>query len=65
MNHTAKPQQKVLLAVLSEATSAKGNPYLRGWAGASSLLGFRGEPDEQGRPTWNVYLVERQPKSAL
>ena len=53
---------RVLFAILTECTSGAGKPYLRGWAGASNLVGFRGEPDEQGRPTWNLYLTERQPK---
>lgn len=53
-------QAKVLLAELAECVSARGKPYLRGWAGASNLVAFRGEPDEQGRPTWKLYLVERQ-----
>ena len=36
-----------------------GHRYLRGWAGASNLVGFRGNHDEQGRPTWRLYLAER------
>jgi hypothetical protein len=48
--------------VLSEATSAAGRPYLSGWAGASNLVAFRGEPDEKGQPTWRLFLVERQPR---
>ena len=56
------PQARVLLAVLSECTSTRGTMYMRGWAGASNLVAFRGEPDEQGRPTWQLYLVERQPR---
>ena len=55
-------EAKVLLAVLTECQSAGGNVYLRGWLGASNLVGFRGEPYDQGRPTWNLYLVERQPR---
>ena len=56
------PQQaKVLLATLTEHVSAKGKPYLRGWAGASNLVA-RGENDAEGRPTWNLYLAERQPR---
>lgn len=55
------PQQpRVLLATLSECQSAAGKAYLRGWAGASNLVAFRGTPDEQGRPTWDLFLVERQ-----
>ena len=35
------PQQaKVLLATLAERASARGNVYLRGWAGASKLGRF-------------------------
>ena len=57
------PQQaRVLFATLTECTSGRGNVYLRGWAGASNLVGFRGDDDDQGRPTWNLYLVERQPR---
>lgn len=57
------PQRaRVLFAVLTECESGKGNRYMRGWAGASNLVAFRGEDDEQGRPTWNLYLAERQPR---
>lgn len=58
----APPQARVLLAVLSECKSGRGTAYLRGWAGASNLVAFPGEPDDQGRPTWNLYLTERQPR---
>jgi hypothetical protein len=54
---------KVLFAQLTECESSRGNRYLRGWAGASNLIGFRGDDDEQGRPTWKLYLAERTPKS--
>lgn len=36
-----------------------GRAYLRGWAGASNLVALKGEPDEQGMPTWNLYLAEQ------
>ena len=52
----------MLFATLSECTSGRGTTYLRGWAGASNLVAFRGEDDEQGRPTWQLFLVERQPR---
>lgn len=55
-------QAKVLFATLVERTSGKGNVYLSGWAGASNLLAFRGDDDDRGQPTWNLYLVERQPR---
>ena len=63
MTHGAQ-QSKVLLATLTEAVSGRGNTYLRGWLGASNLVAFAGEPDEQGRRTWNLFLVERQPRDA-
>jgi hypothetical protein len=52
-------QAKVLFAQLSECTSARGTRYLKGWAGASNLIAFPGDDDEQGRPTWRLYLSER------
>jgi hypothetical protein len=54
---------RVLLAELVECTSGRGKAYLRGWLGASNLVGFRGEPDDQGRPTWKLYLAERPPRA--
>lgn len=36
------PQARVLFAVLGECTSGRGTIYLRGWAGASNLIAFRG-----------------------
>lgn len=57
------PQQpRVLFATLTECTSAAGKPYLRGYVGASNLVAFPGPVDEQGRPTWNLYLSARPPK---
>lgn len=55
----AGQQARVLFARLTEAISASGRPYLKSWAGASNLVAFKGEPDEQGRPTWDLYLTER------
>lgn len=45
---SGQSQAKVLFATLAECTSARGSTYLRGWAGASNLVGFRGDDDEQG-----------------
>jgi hypothetical protein len=53
---------KVLFAQLTECTSARGTRYMKGWAGASNLVAFQAEPDEQGRPVWRLYLAERQPR---
>jgi hypothetical protein len=49
---------KVLLTTLTERTSAKGNVYLTGWLAKARVVGFRGEDDEHGNPTWNLYLSE-------
>jgi hypothetical protein len=43
---------RVLLAVLSQRTSAKGRPYLSGWLGKARVVAFAGEPDARGDPTW-------------
>src|SRR3954466_2755006 len=54
---------KVLLLQLSERTSAKGNPYLSGWLGKASVVGFRGEePDKFGNPTWNLFISTPEPR---
>ena len=58
-----RDQPKVLLAQLVECTSGRGNCYLRGWLGASNLVAFRGDPDDQGGPTWRLYLTERQARA--
>lgn len=55
-------QARVLLADLTECVSGRGNRYLKGWLGASSLIAFAGDPDAEGRPTWKLYLSERQPR---
>ena len=49
---SGQAQTRVLLATLIECKSAR-------WAGASNVVGFRGNDDDQGRPTWNLYLAER------
>ena len=55
-------QPKVVLAELTECVSGRGTRYLKGYLGASNLVGFLAEPDEQGRPVWRLFLVERQPR---
>jgi len=55
-------QQRILLTILAERTSAKGNPYLAGWLGKARLVAFRGEPDQHGNPTWQVYAAEPEPR---
>jgi hypothetical protein len=57
-------QARVLLAQLVKGTGARGTTYLRGWAGASNLVGLRGEIAAQGRPTWQLSLVDRQARDA-
>ena len=62
---TMQPSQaRVLLAELTECVSGRGNRYLKGWLGASSLVAFEGDPDAEGRPTWKLYLTERAAKRA-
>ena len=62
-NHERRqPKPRCCSRRLTERKSARGNVYLRGWLGASNLVGFRGEDDDQGRATWQLFLVERQPK---
>ena len=48
--------KKVLIAVLWQRTSAKGNEYLSGYLGEARVIAFRGEPTADGTPTWNIYL---------
>ena len=48
--------EKVLLTVLWERTSAKGTPYLSGFLGKATLIGFRGDPLDDGTPTWKLYV---------
>lgn len=55
-------QPKVLLTTLTERVSAKGNVYLSGWLAKARVVGFRGEDDEHGHPTWNLYLQEPEPR---
>lgn len=62
---TPAHQSKILLTTLTECTSDRGTVYLRGWLGASNLVAFPGEPDEHGRPTWQLYLTERPPRDAI
>jgi hypothetical protein len=57
-----QPGAKVLLTTLTEKISARGNVYLSGWLGKARVVGFRGE-DEQGHPTWNLYLSEPEPRA--
>jgi hypothetical protein len=48
--------RKILLATLWKRTSAAGNPYLSGFLGKASIVGFRGEPRPDGTPTWDIYI---------
>ena len=52
----------VLLATLSVRTSAKGRKYLAGWLGKAKVVGFEGEADKFGNPTWNLYVSELEPR---
>jgi hypothetical protein len=48
---------KVLLAVLWQRTSERGNEYLSGFLGKARVVGFRGEATPDGIQTWNLYLT--------
>ena len=43
---------RVLLMSLSVRTSAKGREFLSGYLGKARIVGFEGEPDKYGNPTW-------------
>ena len=63
MKSMDRPREpRVLLMRLSERTSGKSNAYLSGWLGKARLVGFRGEADEHGNRTWNVYAAEPTPR---
>ena len=47
---------RVLLLTLSRRTSAKGNSYLSGYLGKTSVVGFPGEPDKFGNETWDLFV---------
>jgi hypothetical protein len=49
-------EPKVKLTTLWQRTSAAGNVYLSGFLGKARIIGFRGEPTEDGTPTWDLYL---------
>jgi hypothetical protein len=53
---------RVLLLMLSERTSGRGNRYLSGWLGKASVVAFAGEPDKHGNPTWDLFVSESQPR---
>jgi hypothetical protein len=50
-------EPKILLTTLWQCTSERGNEYLSGFLGKARIVGFRGEPREDGTPTWNIYLT--------
>jgi hypothetical protein len=69
-DHHAQPRAiamngpRVLLMSLSVRTSARGNTYLSGWLGKAQVVGFSGEPDKFGNPTWDIYLAEPEPRTS-
>ncbi len=61
-------EPKVLLLQLSERTSGTGTRtrYFSGWLGKARLVGFlSAETDKEGRPLWNIYAAEPQPREGL
>jgi hypothetical protein len=47
---------KILLAMLWQYTSERGNKYLSGFLGEARLIGVPGEPNGHGTPTWSLYV---------
>ena len=52
----------MLLLTLSRRTSAKGNSYLSGHLGKTSVVGFPGEPDKFGNETWDLFVSPAPPR---
>ncbi len=52
----------MLLVTLSQRTSAKGNSYLSGYLGKTSVVGFPGEPDKFGNETWDLFVSPAPPR---
>ena len=52
----------MLLLTLSQRTSAKGNSYLSGYLGKTSVVGFPGEPDKFGNETWDLFVSPAPPR---
>ena len=51
---------RVLFTTLSMRKSAKGNDYCVGWLGGIELIGFPGEPDKFGYPTYRLFIQARE-----
>ena len=51
-----RTDEKILLTTLWERTSAKGTVYLSGFLGKARLVAFRGDPLEDGTPTWKLFI---------
>jgi len=62
--HTTSTK-RVLLTTLSARTSSKGNEYLSGYLAKARVVAFKGQPDRFGHETWNVYVVEPEPKPGM
>ncbi len=54
---------RVLLTTLSIRTSARGNEYLSGFLGKARVVGFPGEADRFGNPTWDIFLAEPEQRA--
>jgi hypothetical protein len=53
---------RALLAVLSQRTSTRGQSCLSGWLGKARVIGFEGDPDQHGNPTWRIFVAEPEPR---
>jgi len=53
---------RVLLAELTERTSAAGNRYVSGWLGKARIIGFWGDAENRdGNPTTVLRLFVQEP----
>jgi hypothetical protein len=51
-------ENRVLLMMLSEKTSAKGSLYMTGWLGKAKVVAFKSrEPDKYGNEQWEVFVA--------
>lgn len=51
---------KVLLTELTLRTAKSGREYLSGLLGFARIVGFRGDNDREGNPTWKIIAGPRE-----
>jgi hypothetical protein len=58
----APASARVLLTVLTERISARGNRYMTGLLGKAGVVAFSGKVDARGRETWELFVKELPPR---